>query len=149
MHAMVNNLYLHIGKQELFGMESMSVSARLAWWPRPFKFWPLKIGSRVTRMKSFRKDNFELPRPLRSRVRSSHATDRRTDRQTPPSFYNVPSSGDRGNNKDHLLTYLLTYWYSRLTMVVEMHAMYVYTGYKWYIRWSWSVDLLKVVLRGR
>ena len=38
-------------------------------------------------------NNFGLPRPFRSRVRSRHSTDRQTDGQTDrhrPSFYNAP-----------------------------------------------------------
>ena len=45
----------------------------------------------------FHPASFGLPRPFRSRVRSRHLTDRRTDRHR-PSFYNAPPYGGRSYN---------------------------------------------------
>jgi len=45
------------------------------------------LGSRITRVMGFHPANFEHT-PVRSRLRSRHGTDRRTDRHR-PSFYNA------------------------------------------------------------
>jgi len=46
----------------------------------------------------FRRVNYGLPRLFCCRVMSRHATDRQTDRQTPPSFHNAPSLLRSGYN---------------------------------------------------
>jgi len=61
----------------------------------------LQIGSRVTPVMSFHPDNFRLPRPFCSQVRSKQAIDRRTDRDQ-PYFLQYPFPTEVGNNNNNI-----------------------------------------------